>query len=68
MNTTPRTLIVAGLACVLTATAVFARAEEKPAAENVVTKPAALPKAVIDGTGPGWKVLGEADFVNVNCA
>ncbi len=30
--------------------------------------PAALPKAFIDGTGPGWRQLGEADFVNVNCA
>jgi Domain of Unknown Function (DUF1080) len=29
--------------------------------------PVALPKAFIDGTGPGWKELGEADFVNVNC-
>jgi hypothetical protein len=26
-----------------------------------------LPRAFVDGTGPGWKVLGEADFVNVNC-
>ncbi len=25
------------------------------------------PKAFIDGTGPGWRALGEADFVNVNC-
>src|SRR5262245_49193543 len=25
-----------------------------------------LPKAVIDGTGPGWKELSEKDFVNVN--
>ncbi len=25
------------------------------------------PKAFIDGTGAGWKTLGEADFVNVNC-
>ncbi len=23
-------------------------------------------KATIDGTGPGWKTLGESDFVNVN--
>lgn len=30
--------------------------------------PPALPKATIDGTGPGWRALGEADFVNVNCA
>ena len=28
---------------------------------------AALPKACIDGNGPGWRSLGEADFVNVNC-
>ncbi len=27
-----------------------------------------LPKATIDGTGQGWRSLGEADFVNVNCA
>src|SRR5689334_8112047 len=26
-----------------------------------------LPKACIDGEGPGWRVLGEQDFVNVNC-
>lgn len=28
--------------------------------------PSDLPKATIDGTGPGWRELGEADFVNVN--
>lgn len=26
-----------------------------------------LPKATIDGNGPGWRELGESDFVNVNC-
>jgi hypothetical protein len=26
----------------------------------------ALPKAFVDGTGPGWTALGEADFVMVN--
>ncbi len=26
-----------------------------------------LPKATIDGQGPGWRSLGESDFVNVNC-
>ncbi|MCA9079243.1 MAG: DUF1080 domain-containing protein [Planctomycetaceae bacterium] len=26
-----------------------------------------LPKAFIDGTGPGWVALGEADFARVNC-
>lgn len=25
-------------------------------------------RAFIDGTGPGWRALGEADFENVNCA
>ena len=28
---------------------------------------APLPKAYLDGTGPGWRALGEEDFVNVNC-
>src|SRR5579884_289038 len=28
---------------------------------------AELPKAFIDGTGPGWKPLSFDDFVNVNC-
>jgi 3-keto-disaccharide hydrolase len=28
---------------------------------------AALPKACIDGTEPGWRELGEKDFANVNC-
>lgn len=27
----------------------------------------ALPKAFIDGMGPGWRPLTEKDFVNVNC-
>lgn len=26
-----------------------------------------LPKACLDGNGPGWNELGEGDFVNVNC-
>ena len=30
-------------------------------------KTAPAPKAFIDGTGPGWKTLGEDDFQNVNC-
>lgn len=29
-------------------------------------KSPALPKAFIDGTGPGWKTLGEKDFAKVN--
>jgi Domain of Unknown Function (DUF1080) len=27
----------------------------------------APPKAFIDGTGPGWRTLGDADFMRVNC-
>jgi len=30
-------------------------------------EPAKPPKACIDGIGPGWRELGEADFVHVNC-
>jgi hypothetical protein len=36
-------------------------------AAPVVDEPPALPKAFVDGTGPGWKELGSGDFENVNC-
>src|SRR2546422_5088658 len=29
--------------------------------------PTGLPKAFIDGTGPGWRALVKEDFTNVNC-
>jgi hypothetical protein len=29
--------------------------------------PTGLPRAFVDGTGPGWRQLGAEDFVNVNC-
>ncbi|HOY57734.1 MAG TPA: DUF1080 domain-containing protein [Verrucomicrobiota bacterium] len=32
-----------------------------------VDEPTNLPKAFIDGTGPGWQDLGGSDFVRVNC-
>jgi hypothetical protein len=48
-------LLLSSLACGQDQTS--ASAKEQPA----------LPKACIDGTGPGWRELGEADFVNVNC-
>ena len=35
---------------------------------GIADEPPALPKAFIDGTGPGWVTLGKADFVNANCA
>jgi hypothetical protein len=47
----------AGLASFIVAVMAVARA----------TEPANLPKAFIDGSGPGWRELGEPDFVNVNC-
>jgi Domain of Unknown Function (DUF1080) len=30
-------------------------------------EPGAAPRAFLDGTGTGWRALGEDDFVNVNC-
>jgi hypothetical protein len=30
-------------------------------------EPSGLPRAFLDGTGPGWRALGEDDFMNVNC-
>lgn len=30
-------------------------------------EPQSLPKAFIDGIGPGWRALTESDFTNVNC-
>jgi hypothetical protein len=50
----------AHFACVLTAFIT-------PIAAVGADDPASLPKALIDGTGPGWRPLGEPDFVNVNC-
>lgn len=35
-----------------------------PAAEATEKE---LPRAIIDGTGPGWRSLGETNFVKVNC-
>lgn len=32
----------------------------------VAEEPTDLPRAFVDGTGPGWKELGEDDFVGVN--
>lgn len=37
------------------------------AASAVAEEPAPAPKALIDGTGPDWKELAEADFTNNNC-
>jgi len=39
--------------------------ETSPSADDSVA--GSMPKAFIDGTGPGWVGLGETDCVNVNC-
>jgi hypothetical protein len=56
-----RTLVVFAVALALAASIRFGVGAEPPA------PPSSLPRASIDGTGPGWRELGEADFVNVNC-
>jgi hypothetical protein len=35
-------------------------------AAGLADEPSGLPKACIDGTGPGWRALGGDDFVTVN--
>ncbi|MCI0331831.1 MAG: DUF1080 domain-containing protein [Planctomycetes bacterium] len=30
-------------------------------------EPGSVPRAFVDSSGPDWRALGEADFVNVNC-
>ena len=52
-----RSRSVWGIVGLLTTLVLAGRAEE----------PSPLPRAFLDGTGPGWKTLGEQDFVNVNC-
>jgi len=37
------------------------------AVPSLAKEPDPLPKAWIDGSGPGWKALDEGDFINVNC-
>jgi hypothetical protein len=38
-----------------------------PLALSMSDEPSDFPKAFLDGTGPGWKSLGEENFTNVNC-
>ncbi|HUG89224.1 MAG TPA: DUF1080 domain-containing protein [Planctomycetaceae bacterium] len=49
--------ILSGLACLAIAISTVLAGE----------KPAATPRAFIDGAGPGWRELREDDFANVNC-
>ena len=39
----------------------------RPSASAMRRRRRPRPRAFVDGTGPGWRALGEADFVNVNC-
>ncbi len=56
----------AAAACVGAASA--RQPDEATANETASKKPTPkLPRAFIDGTGDGWKALGEADLINVNC-
>ncbi len=59
MRSTPRhqpNVTLAGCLLALSVTLTFGMADE----------PAELPKAYLDGTGTGWRALGEDDFANVN--
>jgi hypothetical protein len=56
MNVPSSARLVLGLSCLLSS----------PAAVVSADAPADLPKACIDGNGPGWKELGSDDFVAVN--
>lgn len=52
------------LIIVLSATALLLTRTSMPGFSQ---EPESHPKAFIDGTGPGWRTLGEGDFTNVNC-
>jgi hypothetical protein len=58
MNTGSWLTRLAGLAAGVALIAIAMAADE----------PGTLPKAWIDGTGSGWRALGEDDFTAVNCA
>jgi hypothetical protein len=53
-----RTLAAAGGLLAMSATLTLALSQE--------TSSPGLPRAIIDGTGPGWRALGEEDFAPVN--
>ena len=48
-----------GLACMLLVSA--------PLVLGQADQASSPPRAFLDGTGPGWKALGEDDFAEVNC-
>lgn len=58
------TLQLATILCTLFAS--LSPAQE--AAKTAATSASELPRAFINGEGPGWQTLHKNDFVNVNCA
>lgn len=58
MSALPNPLHAVFVVCLCAWSGEMGRAAESPA----------LPKAFVDGSGPGWKELTKDDFVNVNCA
>ncbi len=57
MSVLPASRILPALVVVLGVAAMLGRADEGPA----------TPRAFVDGTGNGWRALGEEDFTDVNC-
>lgn len=55
------------LVIALSVLAVLFAADGRSEDDTGSDEPPALPRACIDGTGPGWRAWGESDFVNVNC-
>ncbi len=66
-----RIVFLAGLACLMAwPLSVCHSLQTNPSGTsdaNAGTEELSLPAAMIDGSGPDWKVLGENDFVNANC-
>ena len=50
-------VVAVGFGCLAALVSEAGQADEQPV----------IAKAFVDGSGPGWRELGEADFVNVNC-
>jgi len=59
------TVLVKRPLCLLTVVAALSVLSGIPEA-HAAEEASALPKACIDGEGPGWRALGQDDFTNVN--
>ena len=67
MSIDRRRFHLASLAALAGGSHALASQESAPAAPAAPIDPAPGPSAAIDGTAAGFRTLGEADFVNVNC-